>query len=99
MGAAAAAAVIIRKERELVERFREAGATSASTAKTADALGVHPRLAWERLERHAVIRPAAGGAYYLDEPSWEALRRMRRRVATVVLILFVLFGVVAALMR
>jgi hypothetical protein len=86
---AAAAAIIIRKEKDLVAHFRAAGAISPATAMTPDALGVHQRLAWERLVTRAVIREAVPGSFYLDEPSWVALRRTRRRLAIVMLVVAV----------
>jgi hypothetical protein len=39
----------------------------------------------KRLYNRAVIREAGPGLYYLDEEVWEAVRRTRRRLATVVL--------------
>jgi hypothetical protein len=45
MGATAAAAVIIRKEKRIVEAFRSAGATSPGTAVSPEVLGVHQRIA------------------------------------------------------
>ncbi len=87
MGASVIAAVIVKRERQLVAHFRRAGATTPAAAKTPDELGVATRLAWERLVRRAVIREAAPGKYYLDEPSWEAARALRRRVAIVALVI------------
>ena len=92
MGAAAAAAVIIRKEKDLVAHFRQAGAVAVSSAKSPSELGVHERMAWERLIERAVIREAAPGVYYLDEQSWNALRRMRQRMAIVLLSILLLVG-------
>ena len=80
MGASAAAAIIIRKERHLVEHFRRAGALSPASAQSVDELDIHPRLVWERLVSRAIVREAAPGLFYLDEPSWEAFRRTRRRL-------------------
>ena len=57
MGASVAAAVIIRKERELVEHFAQAGAVSPSSARSSSDLGVHERFAWIRLvERGPLMR-------------------------------------------
>ena len=36
------------------------------------------------LRRRAVLREAGPGRFYLDELSWEALRRMRRRMALLI---------------
>jgi hypothetical protein len=92
MGASAVAAIIIKKEKHIVVAFRGAGATSAPAAVSPDALGVHQRLAFRKLRSHAVLREAGSGLFYLDEPSWEALQRFRRRLAVAIglVVLFVL---------
>jgi hypothetical protein len=96
MGAVAAAA-IIHKEKEIVASFRAAKAVSPSAAKTPATLGVHEGIALNRLRARAVLREAGDGRLYLDEPSWEALRLLRRRLALVMLMLVVALGVVAYL--
>ena len=93
MGASAAAAVIIRKERELVEHFMAAGAVAPSSARSSSDLGVHERFAWMRLIERGVIREAGPGRYYFDEPTWVALRRRRRRLALVLIIFVAVFAV------
>lgn len=95
MGATAAAAVIIRKERELVGHFVDAGAISPASARSSSDLGVHERFAWIRLVERGVIREAAPGRYYFDEPTWVALRRRRRQLA---LVLMIFVGVLAVAM-
>lgn len=85
MGAVAAAA-IMRKERDLVDHFRRAGAISAEKAQSLTQLGIHDEgVAWRRLTHRAVVREAAPGRYYLDEPSWDALRYIRKRLMVVIL--------------
>lgn len=86
---AVVAAVIVRKERELVDHFRGIGAVSPDTARSQAQLGVDQNVAWRRLVDHAVVRSTPAGSWYLDEPSWMALRRMRRRMMTVVLVVVV----------
>jgi hypothetical protein len=49
-------------------------------------------LAFRRLREHAVLREAEGGRLYLDEPSWQALRAIRRRMAMVMMTLVVVLG-------
>jgi len=93
----AAAAVILMKERRIVETFERGGATSPASARTPDELGVDPHgIGWRRLRDHAVVREAGGGVerYYLDVEVWQALRRMRRRIVLVLGIVIL----VAALM-
>ncbi len=75
-----AAAVILIKEKHIVAAFREAGATSGATATTPAALGIAERLAFIRLRQREILREVRPGWFYLDEPSWAALQRMRRRV-------------------
>lgn len=84
---ATAAAVIIAKEKDLVAHFRLARALSPASAKSATELGVDTRLAWYILERHAIIRDAGQGRYYLDEPAWLAHQKRRRRVAIAMLVI------------
>ena len=98
----AAAAVILLRERQLVEAFERAGATSPDRARSPEALGVDPHgLGWRRLHERAVVREASVGAgrYYLDVEVWQAMRRMRRRMILILLIViaaaFLVFGVVA----
>jgi hypothetical protein len=90
MGAPAIAAVIRRKEREVVDDFRRGGATSPTTAKSLADLGLEDSWPVRRLRRRAVIREPEPGVMYLDEEVWAAVRRTRRRVALV-------FGIVLAL--
>ncbi|MEO8032502.1 MAG: hypothetical protein ABI765_16760 [Gemmatimonadota bacterium] len=87
---AVAAAVIVHQEMEVITAFRAAGATSAEGAKALASLGLHQGIAVSRLISRAVLRQAAPGTYYLDELSWEALRRSRRRIVTVMLVLGVI---------
>jgi hypothetical protein len=87
---AVAAAVIVRKEREVVEAFRRAGAISSAKPATFAALNLHEGVATRRLIARAVLREAVPGSFYLDEPSWEALRSTRRRMAVLMCALAVI---------
>jgi hypothetical protein len=95
---AAVAAVIIRKEKDLVEHFRGARALTPSTARTAADLGVHPDVAWRILVHRGIVREGSPGMYYLDDQAWEAHRRNRRRLALIVLALAVAVAVTVSLM-
>ena len=90
MGAPAVAAILRRREMEVVDDFRAAGATSPATAQSYTAIGLGHSLAIKRLNDRAVIREAAPGKYYLDEEVWAAVRRTRRRIATMILCILVL---------
>jgi|KBSMisStaDraftv2_1062788.scaffolds.fasta_scaffold444520_2 hypothetical protein len=93
MGASAAAAVVLAKERHVVEAFQRAGATSPDRAVVPEDIGVDlAGIGGRRLLRHAVLRAASSGLYYLDEPTWVALRSTRRRL---VFVMLVIIGLVA----
>jgi len=90
MGAAVAAAVMRRREQEVIDDFRAAGATSPDRAQSYTALGFGETLAVKRLRDRAVIREAAPGVFYLDEEVWTAVRRMRHRFLAVFLMVLAL---------
>lgn len=93
----AAVTIILLKERQVVEAFLRAGATSAATA-------VHPAdlsvdlggVGGRRLVKQAILRQAGDGRYYLDPLGWEALRRHRRRVLFAILLLIALAALILA---
>ena len=80
----AAAAIIIRKEKEIVRAFKGVGATIASKAVSTSDVGVEERVPFGLLRRRNVIREAAPGRYYLDEAAWERMGQRRRMVLGVV---------------
>ncbi len=84
MGAPAIAAVIRKKEREVVDDFRRRGATSPITARSLADLGLEDSWPVRRLQKRAVIREPQPGVLYLDEEVWAAVRRSRRQVAVVI---------------
>ncbi len=92
MSAPAIAAIIRRKEREVVDDFRQAGATSPTTAKSLADLGLEDNWPVRRLRRRAVIREPEPGIMYLDEEVWAAVRQTRRRVILVFVVLIVVIG-------
>ena len=92
MGAAAAVAIMRRREREVVDDFRAAGAVSPASAQSYNAIGLGESSALRRLHDRAVIRESAPGLWYLDEEVWTAVQRTRRRVAVVMLVLVVLIS-------
>lgn len=89
-----AAAIIIRREKQLVEHFRRMNALTPITAQSTNALQVDVNVAFRILRERAVIREAGTGLYYLDEASWEASVRMRRRMAFIVIALVIVVGLV-----
>src|SRR6476660_1258905 len=96
MGAAAAVAIMRRREREVVDDFRAAGAISPATTQSYNAIGLGESMAIRRLHDRAVIRESAPGLWYLDEEVWTAVSRTGRRVAfsmlALVLLLFAGFA-------
>lgn len=92
------AAVILARERRMVNRVRTAGAVTPEQARTLDELGISKGVILRRLRERAVIRQAGPDRFYLDEPSWEAVRRSRRRAIHVlgVIALVLLFAVLFA---
>ena len=90
--------MLVAKERRIVDAFRRAGAVDPRAAVIPSTIGVAERFAFRKLRQHAVLREAGPGAFYLDEPSWEALRSMRRRLA-LMLMLLMLVAAVAFWMR
>ncbi len=101
MGAAVVAAAMRRREQEVIDDFRDAGATSPDRAQSYTAIGLGDSLALRRLRNRAVIREAAPGVYYLDEEVWAAVRRTRLRMLTVFLALIavVLIGVLLGIIK
>jgi hypothetical protein len=101
MGAPAIAAILRMREREVVDDFRAAGATSPATAQSYNAIGLGDSLAIKRLHNRAVIREAAPGTYYLDEEVWSAVQRTRRRVVTMMIsvMALVLLGILLGIIK
>ena len=99
----AAVAVLIAKERHIFAAFERIGAVTPERACPPEDVGVDTqRLAWRRLRDRAIVRDAGDGRYYLDVEVWEATRRLRHRMAFVLLALAVLVAilpVVATLTR
>ena len=78
----AAVTIILMKERQVVDAFLRAGATTPERAVFPSDLAVDlDGVGGRRMVKQAVLREAAAGRYYLDTPSWEALRGTRRRLA------------------
>ena len=88
-----AAAGVVRREKKIVAAFLAAGATSPDRAATTAALGVHEGSAFRILRRRAVLREVAEQRFYLDEPRWEALRMIRRRLAFAIPGIVLLVGI------
>jgi hypothetical protein len=87
----AVAAIVMMKERQIVEAFERAGATTPGSARPFDTLDVEVHgVGMRRLRDRAVIREAAPGHFYLDAEVWQAVRRQRHRLAMVIILLIAL---------
>ena len=85
---AAVAAMVARRERDVVKRFSELNAVSPDRAVDLDLAGIDADdMGLRRLRSRAVIREPSPGLFYLDLESWEALRRARHRMALVMIAL------------
>lgn len=82
----------------MVNRLKVAGAVSPEQARTLEELGITSGVILRRLRERAVVRKAGPNRYYLDEPSWDAVRRSRRRAIHIlgVIALVLLFAVLFA---
>ena len=91
-------AVILARKRRMVNRLKAAGAVSPQQARTLEELGITSGVILRRLRERAVVRKAGPDRYYLDEPSWDAVRRSRRRAIHIlgVVALVLLFAVLFA---
>jgi hypothetical protein len=67
----------------LVRRFEEAGALSPDSARSLERIGLADDRTVHRLRERLVIRHAEGDRFYVDEEVWAALRKRRRRHASV----------------
>ena len=97
----AAVAVILTKERHIVEALEGMGITSPAAARTIEELedlGVHSSgVAWHALKNRVIVREGSPGRYYVDVEVWQAARRRRRRVMLLVLAVVLLAAAVTFL--
>jgi hypothetical protein len=97
-----AAAIILIREKRLMQDFVQAGATSPDRAVTPEELGVDTGgIGWRRLRDHAIVREAGAGTgrYYLDVEVRDAVHRVRLRFLMVVILILIIalaFGVIAS---
>jgi hypothetical protein len=87
---AAAVAVMIRREKDIVRVFQSAGAVSSSTARPLGALGLEESRHFALLERAGVIRKGAPGTWYLDQAGWNERVLRRRRIGVMLLVVSLL---------
>lgn len=91
-----AAAVILIRQRRIVDQFLDAGALSEHDAVPAASLGVRQSFAFRRLVRGGVLVEAPGGGYFVNMTAWQA-RRHRIRMTGLVLLAVFAAGLLVAL--
>lgn len=92
------AIAIVRTDRRMVRRLRDAGALSPERAVPVASGNALRRWRLARLVGGGALRREAGDCYYVDEEGWRAYRRRRRvRVAVVLLVLVPLTLLIARL--
>lgn len=94
MGAPAVIAIMRKRERDVRDAFRSAGAITPANAMSLESAGIEETMAVKRLKKRAVIREAAPGLFYFDEDVWEAVSAMRQRMALVLVATLILIGIV-----
>ena len=95
-----AVAVLLIKERHIVEAFERAGATAPELAREPGELGVDTYgVAWRRLSNRAIIREAGTGRFYVDSGTWQATRRMRQRMLFTIAALLIALALFMLLKR
>ena len=78
--------VMVHRQRAIVRAFEQGAVTSASTARSAEQMGLKPGLAWHHLVGHAVLRCPGEARYFLDVANWQRLCRRRRQLAVMVIV-------------
>ncbi len=66
--------IILLRQRDLVDRFRDAGATSAEAAKPLSDIGVRMGFIFSRLSARGVFVHAGGDRWWHDAAAWNHYR-------------------------
>jgi hypothetical protein len=93
-----AAALRVRRRRELVEQLRAGGALSPTAATGLTPSSGMGRSALRDLLRHRAVLQTENGSYWLDEAAYVEMLAMRRRVIalTMTIVFFAAAIVIAA---
>jgi len=96
-----AAAVIVRRRKRLIRRFREAGATGPDHTIPFGEVDMRRSWVFDHMVSHGVFVEEGPDRYYLDEGAAEAFMRSRRRralvITAVLLVVWVVILTIAAL--
>ena len=97
----AAAAVLLIKEKHIVEAMERLGITTSANARSIEQLedlGVDSNgFPWRALKNRVIVREASPGLYYLDVEVWQATHRRRRRELFLLLAVVLVAAAVTAL--
>jgi len=93
--AAAALALVARREHQVVAAFREKRATSGPTARKLRELGLNDSRVLRALITAEIIRKAGPERYFLNEVAWTARPQPKIPVRTVVIVALVLTIIIA----
>ena len=86
------ATVILIQMKKCIRKFREANATTPSTAIIPSEHGIRTSFAFQKLVRDGVVVPVNNERFYLDEER-EAEVQKRRRNMVLVLLTLILIGI------
>lgn len=93
MNAGLIAGIVAAKRRRLINTFKELNATSSQSAVLPGEVGIRQGLIFRRLRNSGVLIEAGGGHYYLDEKAEQKLSKQRRKIAFIVLLIFLVVAV------
>jgi hypothetical protein len=81
--------IIMNRQRDLVDRFRDAGATSANAAKPLAEIGVKTSFMFSRMSARGVFVPAGGDRWWFDAAAWNRYRdrQWKRLVVAAIVII------------
>lgn len=83
--------IMMHRQRDLVERFRRAGATSSSMARSLSELGVERTFMFARMSARGVLVCAEGERWWCDAAAWNRYRdRQRKRLAVGAIVIIVI---------
>ena len=93
------AAIIARKRHKIFEAFRASLATSPANGKTLAEIGVTNSNIFRIQVRRKVIVQQQDERYYLDEARLKEIDRLRHRLASIVIVAFLIFLLIVLLNR
>jgi hypothetical protein len=93
------ATVILIQMKKYIRIFREANATTPSTAIIPSEYGIRTSFAFQRLVREGVVKPAGTERYYLDEEREFEVRKRRQSLVVVLMVLVIIGMIILYLTR